>query len=201
MTSTIILEPLEQHNGQARGRDVPDLYHFNLEDYEQMIESDVINENSQVELLQGRLYNTMPVSQEHIYTVMEVSERLKEALGKQVKLLVQSPINIHPDSAPEPDIALLKPTPEIYKERKPEANDVLLLIEVSKSTLAFDREIKLPIYAQATIKEVWLINLIAKQLEVYSQPEGNRYRQSMTYDSGSKVAPLAFPEFSIDWWS
>lgn len=182
-------------------RATPNLYSFNLEEYEQMIAAAILDENSKVELLGGKFYDSMPVSQEHIYTVMEVSERLKEILGKQVKLLVQSPINIPPDSAPEPDIALLKPTPEIYKKRKPEASDVLLLIEVSKSTLIFDREVKLPVYARANIKEVWLINLIAKQVEIYRHPEGSRYRQSMTYDVGTKVSPLLFPESSIDWWS
>ena len=194
---TIIERTLDDNLTQKQ----PNLYQFSLEKYEQMIDVGIINENTKVELLEGRLYNTMPVSQEHIYTVMEVSERLKEALGKKVKLLVQSPINIPPDGAPEPDIALLKPTPEIYRQRKPEAGDVLLLVEVSKSTLDFDREVKLPVYAQAGVKEVWIINLVAKQLETYRQPENNLYRQVMTYDLGSKAALLAFPEHSIDWWS
>lgn len=113
----------------------------------------------------------------------------------------QSPLHLPPNGEPEPDVTLLKLPEEQYRSRLPTGEDVLLLIEVSKSTLEYDRSKKLPIYAKANIPEIWIHNLTDKQLEVYRNPQGERYTSLSTYAEGQEVAPLAFDGEPVQWWA
>jgi Uma2 family endonuclease len=130
---------------------------------------------------------------------MLLQKRFEQRFADRVLISVQSPVRLLPDSEPQPDLVLLKPPLETYRNRLPQAEDILLLIEVADSSLEYDRNEKLPIYARAEIPEVWIVNLKDKQLEVYSEPKNGRYGQLKTYEEGSEVAPRAFDE-SINCW-
>ena len=96
-------------------------------------------------------------------------------------------------SEPEPDFLLLKPSADDYTGRHPQPDDVFLLIEVSDTTLAYDREEKIPAYGRAGIAEVWIVNLNNASLEIYRDPHFTGYGSKTVLGAGDAVAPQMFP--------
>jgi Uma2 family endonuclease len=171
---------------------------FSVSEYERMASS-LWLEDTRVELLDGEVYEMTPIGPSHAYRVLSLNEQLVRVLGAQAVVLCQSSIHLGDYSEPEPDLALLKPPKTRYRERLAEAGDVLLLVEVADTTLAFDRDKKLPLYARAGIPEVWIVNVAERQLESYRQPKNGRYGELKTYAEGEAVKPLGFEE-AIAWW-
>ncbi len=169
-------------------------YRFSVEEYERLFQG-----VPRVELIRGEVYQMSPQTPKHAYALDRLAEVLREALGERAIVSVQRPLRLK-DSEPEPDILVLKPPREAYWERHPEAGDVLLLVEVSFHSLPYDREVKLPLYAEAGIPEVWILNLEEGLLEVYRTPREGRYRQALFLSPGEEAVPLAFLETSLPWW-
>lgn len=172
---------------------------FNTREYERIAQADAWPEDARLELLEGEIYEMTPIGPSHAYRVLSLHEQFVLALGAQAVVLSQSPVHLSEYSEPEPDLALLKPPKARYQERLAEAGDVLLLVEVSDATLAFDRDKKLPLYARAGIPEVWLVNLQENQLEAYRRPRNGRYSELKTYAEGEAIAPQQF-DAAIRWW-
>ena len=172
-------------------------YRFSIEEYEHLAE--MWCENERFELLNGEIYTKPHVGPAHSFSVARLAEQFI-LLSEHVAVMSRSPLQLPPDSETEPDIALLKLPKEQYRSRLPRGEDVLLLVEVSKNTLEYDRSKKLPIYARAEIPEVWIHNLIDNQLEVYRNPQNERYTSLSTYAAGREVAPSMFGNNSIRWW-
>ncbi|MGM0706101.1 MAG: Uma2 family endonuclease, partial [Bacteroidota bacterium] len=97
-------------------------------------------------------------------------------------------IVLPPDSEPEPDVALLKPRDDDYASRHPRPDEVLLVVEVADSSLPFDQEVKVPLYAQASIPEVWVVALNEDRVHVYRMPESGSYRESAIYECSDEIA-------------
>lgn len=178
----------------------PKPYRFSIEEYEQVACAGVWD-GVRVELLDGEVFPMTPIGPEHNFSVARFVETFILQFGKRTLIVSQSPLHLPPDGEPEPDVALLKLPKEQYQTRLPKAEDVLLLVEVSKSTLEYDRVKKLPIYARANIPEVWIHNLVDNQLEVYQKPQGERYASLTTYTKGQEVAPLSFRDEPVQWWA
>ncbi len=178
----------------------PKPYRFSIEEYEQTARTGVWDDR-RVELLDGEVFPMAPIGPEHGLSVIQFIEQLVLRFSGRAVLAAQNPLHLPPDGEPEPDIMLLKPPKEQYQSRLPTGKDVLLLIEVSKSTLEYDRSKKLPIYARASISEVWIHNLVDRQLEVYRNPQGERYTSLFTLSEGEEVAPLAFSGEGVQWWA
>ena len=174
----------------------PKPYRLSVEEYEHLAQ--MWHEDERVELLDGEIYAMAPISDDHVGALLILQRRL-EMFRERAILSVQNPLRLT-ESEPQPDLVLLELPLERYTKRLPQAEDVLLLVEVSKSTLEYDRTKKLPVYARATIPEVWIRNLIDNQLEVYRNPQGERYTSLSTYAEGQEVAPLAFSGKPVQWW-
>ncbi|MDQ3460631.1 MAG: Uma2 family endonuclease [Deinococcota bacterium] len=178
----------------------PALYRFTVKDYECMGRAGILPEDARVELLDGEIYAMTPIGPKHSFAVAQLVERFVLSLSGQVMVVSQSPIHLSAHSEPEPDIVLLRLPRERYQERLPRAEDILLLIEVADSSLAYDRNKKLPVYATAGIPEVWILDLNENRLEVYRKPQGERYSALTTYAEGERAAPLAFEDSALEWW-
>ena len=125
----------------------------------------------------------------HASAVTLLMKQLIALMGLDVVIRIQQPITLS-DSEPEPDAVVAAGSDEDYFDRHPGADEVLFLIEVSDSSLSFDRTVKLPLYAGEGIPQYWIINVEAKSIEVYSQPRGGKnpnYRKSATYAHGEDV--------------
>ena len=127
----------------------------------------------------------------HIGAVMQLTRDLTIAAGETAWISVQNPVQLGDTSEPEPDIALLRLRPDRYRDGPPLASDVLLLIEVASSSLAYHRGIKLPLYARHAIPEVWIVDLDARTVSVHRDPQGDGFA-SVTHAGGDDViAPAA----------
>ena len=100
-------------------------------------------------------------------------------------------------SEPIPDVSLLKPRADFYTEHHPAPSDILLVIEVSYTTLRFDTKVKAPLYAEAGIREYWILNIPKNVLEVRSEPVDGAYTRHEILKHGQTVSPHAFPEISF----
>lgn len=167
-------------------------HRFSIAEFERLYE-DVKN----IELLEGEIYQMSPIGPKHNYRVMQLNHRLTQLFGNRARVQVKGSIRLLDQSEPQPDFALVKLPEEQYRERLPQKNDVLLIIEVSDSTLTYDREQKLPAYAEAGIPEYWILNLNEDVLEVYRQPMGRNYRSRTLYPVGE---PVEFMGGQLEWW-
>src|SRR5947208_11627851 len=117
---------------------------FTIEEYECMVTAGILHEDERVELLEGKIYTMAPMALPHWVCVVRFDRSLKRALPEDVDVLVQLPVHLPPDSAPEPDVAVVRRRADDYMSGMPGPEDILLLIEVSDTTLRSDRNRKLP---------------------------------------------------------
>ncbi len=168
-------------------------HRFSVDTYEEMIDRGILREDDRVELIRGEIINKMPISDLHAASVKRLNRTLGKAIGDRVLVGVQDPIRLD-DSEPEPDISLLVPRDDFYRAGKPRPADIILLIEVSDTSLDFDREVKRPLYAEAGIRELWIVNLEEETLEVHRDPTSEgEYRQVSVLRRGQEVEIAALP--------
>lgn len=149
---------------------------FCTKDIYKMMEVGILPEESGWELLDGEIIHRMSIGSRHASVVRKLEKYFERNFGDSMIISGQNPIHIDEYNEPEPDIALLSPRNDFYAKSHPIPQDVLLLIEVSDSTVKYDREIKKALYAEAEIVEFWLVNLIENTIECYSSPKNGNYR-------------------------
>ena len=176
---------------------VPAQHRFNVRAYYRMAESGVLPPDSRVELLNGRIFDMSPIGPAHGGTVKRLSRIFNALANGRWLVSTQDPVRLDDHSEPEPDVALLQPSPDDYTSRHPRSEEVFLLIEVSDSTLEYDREEKLPAYGRAGVAEVWIVNLNEPSLEVYRDPHFNGYSSKSVLGAGDQVAPQAFSDVLV----
>jgi Uma2 family endonuclease len=147
-------------------------YKFSVEDYHRMGDAGVFAPDCRVELIEGEVIRMAPIGSAHMSVVNTLSMFYAQAVGGGVIVSTQNPISLFPDSEPQPDVTILKQRADHYRGSLPSAADVLLLIEVADTTADDDRQAKVPLYAHHGIAEVWLFDLKARRLEVYTEPKG-----------------------------
>ena len=172
-------------------------HRFTVSEYHRIYKSGVLPAQSRSQLIQGEIYFMAAMNKAHFDASRILNRMLLKQYGGLTELSVQAPICIWNTSEPEPDFALLRTD---YPGGIPEAKDVLLVIEVSDSSLKFDREKKIPEYARSGIAEAWILNLEERQLEVYRQPSGAKYLQLQILLEAMPAAPLFAPEIFLDWF-
>ncbi|HEY0071996.1 MAG TPA: Uma2 family endonuclease [Chloroflexia bacterium] len=165
---------------------------FTSEQYEKMIEAGILEEGDNVELLRGEIVKMAPIGLRHAGCVARLAAIFAARLAGSVIVWPQNPIRLADDTEPEPDVALLKPTPDFYSNARPGAQDVLLLVEVADTWLEKDRTVKVPLYANAGIGLVWIVNLNEDVVEVYSAPVDGAYTEFRKAGRGEIVLlPIA----------
>lgn len=187
-------QPIERQQGKAVQ---PTRYRFSVDEYYKMAEVGILSEDDRVELIEGEIVYMAPIGVRHAQCVNNLT-RIFSRLAVEAILQVQNPIRLDQDSQPHPDVALLRLRDYTKDQQHPGPNDVLLVIEVSDTTLLWDRREKVPLYAQAGIPEVWIVNLQQDRIEVYSQPEGGAYQTSRRLKRGQSVAVPGFGEAKVN---
>ena len=180
------------------------LRRFTLDEYHRLIEIGFFDEDERVELLEGILVSMSPNYPPHIRTVIRLQRVFAAFFAREdVEVRIQGPVSI-PElmTEPEPDLVISRESGADLDERHPYPADILVLMEVSDSSLSNDRTRKRAIYAQAGILEYWIWNLVDSSLEVYRDPHTSSagdalYQTKLTYRRGDSVAPLAFPDFEV----
>jgi Uma2 family endonuclease len=170
---------------------------INVKQYDEMIEHGILTTEDKVELLNGIIIEKMPKGIKHAAVNDLVAEIFREILGNRGIIRNQNPIVLDDYSEPEPDIVLAKPPREIYLERHPTPEDILLIIEISDTTLGRDRITKSLAYAKAEIQQYLVLNLQNETNEEYREPNEDGYQFKRTLRKGDSLNLAAFPEVEI----
>lgn len=173
---------------------------FTVDEYYRMAEAGILGKDDRVELIAGEIVKMSPIGSPHASCVKRLNRLFSVRLGDRVILSVQDPVRLSERTEPQPDIALLIPRADFYFQRHPQAEEVLLIIEVSDTTIEYDREVKIPLYAAAGIVEVWIVSLAEELIEIYRQPLVNGYAEVQQFRRGENVSPLSFSDvvLSVD---
>lgn len=174
----------------------PATWHWTRETYHQAMELGLFGTSPKVELIRGEIYLKMSMNPPHAAALGKALLTLAMAFGIGYNIRPQLPISLSTDGEPEPDLAVVVGEPDDYTEH-PTEHDVLLVMEISDSTLAFDKGLKSEVYAEAGIAEYWILDINARTLEVRREPHGTIYRSTHLYDDTQSVTPLARPDAQI----
>jgi Uma2 family endonuclease len=180
-------------------RPEPTLRHqFDVEDYYRMAETGILSAKDRVELIGGEIVDMAPIGSAHAGKV----DRLNSLVGRLAadgRLIagVQRPLRLGPHDEPQPDLILLHPRADYYESGHPTAADVLLLVEVADSSLAYDRGPKLALYARHGVPEVWIVDLVGRAVEMFRGPGPEGYAERRRVTEGM-ATPSLVPELAID---
>jgi Uma2 family endonuclease len=166
-----------------------ELHRLSVEDFHELLRLGILDADDRVELLRGLLVKKMSINPPHAMTVQKLNRLLMRKLPEEFVVRCQSPITLS-DSEPEPDFAVVLGPDDRYLDVHPVPADVLLVMEVSHSTFPRDSTLKLSIYAAAKLPEYWLIDLVAGEVVVYTQPKGGKkpgFRGRVVYDKASEI--------------
>lgn len=155
----------------------PRKHRLSVTDYYRLAEAGSLSEDDRVELIEGEIIDMAPIGSEHGGTTKWLARMFQRAVGDRAVVSIQDPVRLDAFSEPEPDIALLLPRADYYRGGHPCPQDVYLLVEVAGTSLAYDRDVKIPLYARHGVPAVWLIDLNARHRAIYRAPGAGAYRE------------------------
>ncbi len=170
---------------------------FTVKEYHHKPQAGILKEDERVELIRGEVIKKSPISSHHAACVNRLNRLFYKKLGSRVLVSVQNPVELDDYSEPEPDLALLEPRSDFYESGHPKPGDIFLIVEVGDSTIRGDREVKIPLYAEDNIIEVWLVGINEQCLEVYRQPTSSGYRQVEKLHRGQSLSIQRLPGVNI----
>jgi hypothetical protein len=166
------------------------LRRFTVREYRLLGEAGVLTEHDRVELLEGWIVQKMIHNPRHDATVAKANNAIRERLPPGWDVRVQSAMTTE-DSEPEPDLAVVRAPESRFATRHPAAHDIALLVEVGDTSLAHDRDFKGALYARAGVRLYRIINLVEKQVEVYTDPTDTagkpHFKNRMDFTLGESV--------------
>jgi Uma2 family endonuclease len=177
-----------------------DLLHrrrWSVEEFQRAIQLGLFHEDERLELIHGDIYRNNTPDPLHSAAVSLSRDALGTLFLVNCHLRTENPLTIPGDGQPEPDILVVRGNRRDFTSRHPEPGDVLLLIEVSDSTLSEDRSVKGPLYAEAGIPEFWILNLRQRQLEVHQAPQNGIWTRTFVVSETGTASPLAAPNAVI----
>lgn len=178
-------------------RKVPKPRLLSVEIYDSMIKNGLLTENDNVELLNGAIIEKTPKGTKHSSATNYITKFFYRDFAEEIVIRVQDPIVLDDFSEPEPDVVLCKPPIEKYALRHPSPEDILLIIEVSDTTIYFDRNDKGLAYPNAGITQYLIVNVENNTIEDYRKPTDDGYQSKQTYGIGEKFSLVAFPAVEI----
>jgi Uma2 family endonuclease len=189
-----VASPADLKSAEATERVGP--RRFTSAEYHTMIAAGILQEDERVELVAGEIVQMTPIGSGHAGCVKRLNRLLTRGLDDRAVVSVQDPIALGPASEPQPDLALLRPRADDYGQSHPQAQDVVLVIEVADTSVAYDRDVKIPLYAEGGIPEAWLVRLTDRCIEVYRDPAATGYQSMQTFRTDD-LSPLAFPDLAL----
>jgi Uma2 family endonuclease len=160
---------------------------FTVGEYERMVETGILARDDRVELVDGEIVEMSPIGSAHAACVDRLNALLHTHFGDRGIVRVQGPIRLDVYSEPQPDLAILNLRPDFYASAHPTAADIQLVVEVADSSLMFDRQRKLPLYARAGIPEAWIVDLLSERVEIFTRPAAAGYSMSSVASRGQQL--------------
>jgi len=177
----------------------PTRHQLSVADFQRMVYAGILHEDERIELIAGDLINMAPIGSEHASVIDRLTQLLILATTQSTIVRVQSPLLLDDYSQPQPDVLVLQAREDFYRHAHPRPDDVLLLIEVADTSVRFDRDVKIPLYARHGVQEVWLLDLGKRCVEVYRNPQSEigRYCEIDVHDQGDLI-PRRLPAVTVD---
>jgi len=168
---------------------------FTVDEYLRMAEVGILGQDERLELIRGEIFLLHPIENPHASAVRRLLHKLALRLGARALVDAQNPLLLsEQQSVPRPDIAILRPKEDFYASGPPQPADILLVIEVADSTSSYDRAVKVPLYAAASIPETWLANPNARKVTTYRRPTPEGYQEVREYRPLEQIPLEAFPD-------
>ena len=168
---------------------------FSVEEYHRMGEVGILGEDDRLELIRGEIVAMSPIGAKHAACVDRLFNISLDPESAIVR--VQSPLRVSANSEPEPDLSILRYRADFYERSHPSARDAMLVVEVAEASLELDRTVKLPLYASAGIEEVWIVDLEARSVEIYTEPGTEGYQTHGVCGEGETVKSTSCPELAL----
>jgi Uma2 family endonuclease len=175
----------------------PQRHAISADEYLRMASACVFLPDARLELMDGEIIEMAPIGSAHAAVVNSLSALLNKLCDEGVIVSVQNPMIAGDRSVPQPDVALLKMRTDKYFKQHPVAQDVLLVIEVSDTTLRFDLEQKTLLYAKAGIIESWVVDVEGRAVHVFRDPTLNGYRSTSIARGDDTVCAVAVSQVSV----
>ncbi len=175
----------------------PKRLRFSVDDYYKMIDLGILDNREKAEIIDGELIKKMTIGDRHAAAVNWLTRFFITNISETILVSVQNPLRLGDYDEPEPDIVLADLT-KYDGKRHPRPAETILVVEVSDSTLKFDRETKIPLYAEAGIREVWIVNLQNRIIEVYQQPSVGIYQFTKIFQLGETVESSVLPKLALE---
>jgi Uma2 family endonuclease len=165
-------------------------YRFSVDEYHRLGEAGILGEDDRIELLNGELVIMSPIGIRHNFAVRQLTAFFAARAQGHYETSPQCTLLLDDESELLPDITLLRIVSHGYRDRHPQPADVLLVIEVADESLGYDRGSKRRAYARAGVPELWIVNLRESALEIFRNPEGDRYTEELRFAKTDRIAPL-----------
>jgi Uma2 family endonuclease len=175
----------------------PTSHRFTVEDWDRLIEVGFFTKYDRVELLDGEIFDITPIGDPHEASVDRLTRHFVTRAGERAIVRIQGSVQVSKYSVPLPDVAVLAPRDDFYRGGKPQPDDLLLVIEVSDSSLAFDRGPKARLYAAGGVAEYWVVDVNGEVVDVCTEPSADGYRSVSTVGRGATLAPICLPGVSL----
>ncbi len=176
----------------------PQKHPISAEEYLRMGEAGVFAPEARLELIEGEIVEMAPIGSPHAGCVNKLAELFFQRAGRHALVSVQHPVIVSGQSVPQPDLALLQRRDDYYSGSHPRASEVLLVVEVADTTLAFDLATKVPLYGRCGIAEAWVVDVNARVIHVFREPGAAGYGTTLIVKPGDNVACVAVPEVSLE---
>ena len=172
---------------------------FTVDEYYKIVEAGVFPERVRTELIDGEIIEMTGMGVAHAMAITRATRLFSRVFGEKAEVRIQLPLPLSRFSEVEPDLCLVNAERRGIDTHHPQPPDVFLVVEISDSSLRYDRDVKLPVYAAADVPEVWIEDLPNQILHVYREPFRRQYKVALRFDVGDSVSPDAFPEvvFSV----
>ncbi len=169
---------------------------FSVDEYYKMIELGILKDCEKSEIIEGELIQKMPIGDRHAHIVDNLTRFFIRNVSDEILVRVQNPLRISDYTEPEPDFVLADLT-KYDGTRHPRPAETLLVVEVSDTTLKYDRDTKLSLYAEAEIPEVWIVNLKNEIIEIHRQPSNGIYQLAQIFKKGETAKSDILPDLMI----
>ncbi len=171
---------------------------FTVDEFAKMGEAGIFTEDDRVELIDGEIREMAPIGSLHAGVVNRLNARLAELLRRSAIVGVQNPVELDLHNQPQPDIAILASRDDYYTAGHPKPGDTLLVIEVADSSLAYDLHEKAPRYARSMVPEVWVVDLDAEAVRVFTQPGRSGYAEERVAARGETIVSTSVEGLRIE---
>jgi Uma2 family endonuclease len=172
-------------------------YQFTVDDFARMLDAGIIEEHERVELIDGEVRQMFAIGPLHIFLVNRLTAILTKQLSDRAIVSVQNSVVLNDFTQPQPDFVILRLKEDFYKDALARPNDVHLIIEVADSSLEYDRDEKVPRYAQMRIPEVWLVDANAKEVTQYARPDAGAYQRVRPFGPDEELKSVEIESLSL----